>query len=654
MSRLSALLRALADAACLLGVVVAALATAVDVPRLLRFGWRAVIGTTFASLGLAVLCALIAAPVLAAAIRLTQLARRRSRMFRAACIFTVAAAACTTAIYLTDALYRPNHSIYLKGAFAFGLAFALLEAIALHTTPRAVDILLLVGAACLVAVDLVTPRLLPREAHDLMRLLAVGTALAGLEPLWRRLRAVSGGRVALALALSTALSLLCVHEVDRWFTGWRSLAWQHAQWQPRLGGVLRAAIDFDGDGYSPIAWGGDCDDLDASRNPSARDHDGIDANCNGTVRPAAPTDDERGLAPPHGDANARDIELVVLVTIDCMRADSLQEEVTPHLWQLGQSGIRLDRLYSAGTRTAQSLPLLLRASDETRPVASEFGEHAISTTALFSYANGELEGANFPGFGVTRAPTAKESRFTAAQVTDQAIATIDSQTGRGFVWIHYYDAHYPQLTTHPLPAPPGRPAEMGRYLGAIADIDREIGRLRDHLTPRWAKTILIITADHGESFGEHDIPYHRLGAYEAVAHVPGVIAGGTIPAHAITQLTSHRDLPPTLLGAFGLVGKNSEEFGRSWLRLLAAPDKPLHRFVVVRSAAATSKSESHPMAALVENRLKLIDTFENDLVELYDLSADPDEKKDLRSILPAQTAQLLHDLALYRDIDGYP
>jgi arylsulfatase A-like enzyme len=195
---------------------------------------------------------------------------------------------------------------------------------------------------------------------------------------------------------------------------------------------------------------------------------------------------------------------------------------------------------------------------------------------------------------------------------------------------------------------------MGGYLAGVAAIDREIGRLEDELrrSGRWPRTLFIITADHGESFGEHGVPYHGLFTYEAVSHVPGLVAGGPVQPQRIDSVLSHRDLPATVLGAFGLVSSQPdvEEFGRSWLRLRRT--NALHCFAVVRSASGPGGS--HPMAALVDDDFKLLVTFENGLIELYRPRQDPEEKSDLRARLPADTRRLQTELALFRDIDGYP
>src|SRR5581483_310386 len=123
----------------------------------------------------------------------------------------------------------------------------------------------------------------------------------------------------------------------------------------------------------------------------------------------------------------------------------------------------------------------------------------------------------------------------------------------------------------------------------------------------------------------------------------------------VTELTSHRDLPATLIGAFGGDAEVEERYGRSWWRLRAAPTAPLHRFVVSRSARASRGPEwSMPMHALIEPRYKLVQVYDNDLIELYEPPADPDERYDLAWNHGADVARLRAELAMYRDLDGWP
>ena len=233
------------------------------------------------------------------------------------------------------------------------------------------------------------------------------------------------------------------------------------------------------------------------------------------------------------------------------------------------------------------------------------------------------------------------------------------------MWLHYFDAHYPTMAPAdlaPLPAPPGRPAEFGEYLTAAASIDRELGRLFDWTTTtgRWPHTVIILfTGDHGESFGEHGVGYHGVGAYQAVVHVPGVLAGAGVTPGRLrrsgqpSRSAGHdsRRLRP------GRRRPNVERFGRSWLRLRDAPSAPLHRFVVVRSTRAgdadeSSLSPSMPLAAIAGERWALLSTSEIGLEELYAPADDPAERIDQLVIIAAWPPSSAGGaLALFSDID---
>jgi hypothetical protein len=621
MSRLSATLHPVAASAVTLAAALAGLAVASDFPRLMAHGWRAAVAAAAVDVALAMLTALPAAPLLAAAIW----GLRRARWPSLMALFILGAAA---ALFLTDAFYRPHTAPYVMVALAFGAVLAAMTAAVTLAPARIAHLVLLLGGGGALALERMLP--LDREQQDLLALLTAAAVLGALRPLHRRVMKTRPALLGAALALGLGASLLTVRHVDGWVPGWRALSWQYGRWEPRLSRALRALIDFDDDGYSPIAWGGDCDDFDASRNPAAHDHDGIDANCNGTVKPLHPSDEDRGLLPAAGDPDAASVDLVVLVTIDCLRYDALG--VMPRFRQLAQSGIALERLYAAGTDTGKSLPLLLRGSDGAPPIGERLQRHGIPSVAWFATHNPRLQPAVLPGFTEAHAPTDKELRWWAPELTDRALAALPP---RGLVWLHYYDAH--------LPYAPGVGSEKERYLAALQSIDQQLGRLQEHLP--WERTILIVTSDHGESFGDHGIPYHGLGAWEAVAHVPGLVAGGAIPPRHSGAVLSHRDIPATVMGAFGL--PTVEEFGRSWLRLRQSA--ALHRFVVVRSASGPGGS--YPMAALIDDRFKLIVTFENDLVELY---RPPDETHDLFTELPQDAVRMKKQLALYRDIDGFP
>ncbi len=152
-----------------------------------------------------------------------------------------------------------------------------------------------------------------------------------------------------------------------------------------------------------------------------------------------------------------------------------------------------------------------------------------------------------------------------------------------FGFLNYFDAHAPYLPPAPFDTmymgksdPPvdrywqnlerayGRPsvpaAELGEevdaYDGAITYLDGQVDSLLKSLAARGAldHTIVVVTGDHGELFGEHDLIGHGNNLYLPVLHVPLlIVATGHAPPNArIPSLTSLRDLPVTLLELAGV------------------------------------------------------------------------------------------------------
>jgi arylsulfatase A-like enzyme len=254
-----------------------------------------------------------------------------------------------------------------------------------------------------------------------------------------------------------------------------------------------------------------------------------------------------------------------------------------------------------------------------------------------------------------------EGEADATAITNRAIDDLREHDHQlHYLWLHYFDTHWPyrpRPAAERVAAPPGRPREMGEFLTEARHVDAEIGRLLDRLDAegRLDRSVIIVTADHGEGFGRHGIRYHGVSAFDMLVHVPGFILAPGLTPGRYDGLVSHRDIPATLLGAFGQVRHEPtvERFGRSWLRLRAAPHAALHHFVVTRSSRAVEVSGFvTPMAAIVMGRYKLVETFEDGLVQLYDLHDDPDEEHDLGAEM--ELPRLKRSLEVFRDLDGYP
>ena len=100
--------------------------------------------------------------------------------------------------------------------------------------------------------------------------------------------------------------------------------------------------------------------------------------------------------------------------------------------------------------------------------------------------------------------------------------------------------------------------------------DQHVGKLLDFIASKpWAsRTVIIVTSDHGEEFGEHQMTRHGFEVWETLVHVPlMVVAPGAQPRARSTSLRSGIDLAPTILDLFGVAGDPSFE-GKSLVQEL--------------------------------------------------------------------------------------
>lgn len=141
----------------------------------------------------------------------------------------------------------------------------------------------------------------------------------------------------------------------------------------------------------------------------------------------------------------------------------------------------------------------------------------------------------------------------AEAVTERAIAWLDSSTRPFFLFVHYFDPH----AIYAPPEPFATRFQERPYDGEIAYVDASIGKLLDALRQRALseKTIVILTADHGESLGEHNEKTHGYTLYDATLAVPLILAGPGVPRGAVVdRVVSLVDVAPTILSAAGLHG----------------------------------------------------------------------------------------------------
>jgi arylsulfatase A-like enzyme/Flp pilus assembly protein TadD len=201
-----------------------------------------------------------------------------------------------------------------------------------------------------------------------------------------------------------------------------------------------------------------------------------------------------------------------------------------------------------------------------------------------------------------------------------------------FAWVHLFDPHAPY------DAPVEYRAGRSPYDAEVAYADAMLGRLLDRLRAAHAldRALIVVTADHGESLGEHGETTHGLFAYDATLAVPLIVGGTSVPAGRVEAPVGHDDIMPTILD-LAAVAPPAGMDGRS---LVQTP--PADRDIVFEALDANLTRGWAPLTGVVSGGWKYIDL---PIRELYDLRADPREVTNLAERDAAQRDSLAQALA---------
>jgi arylsulfatase A-like enzyme len=168
-----------------------------------------------------------------------------------------------------------------------------------------------------------------------------------------------------------------------------------------------------------------------------------------------------------------------------------------------------------------------------------------------------------------------------------------------------------------------------RYKEEVEFVDRGIGELLDEMERHRLldDTLVVLTADHGESLGEHDHIGHISQLYEPLVRVPLILSHPTkLPrGMRIEEPVAHIDILPTVLDALGLPESIPTE-GISLLPLIDGEPPVPARPVLMETHRTESPSD---LRAILTGGLKLIRNETQSTVEAYDLTADPAELTNL-------------------------
>lgn len=399
---------------------------------------------------------------------------------------------------------------------------------------------------------------------------------------------------------------------------------------------------------------------------------------------------------------------VILISADTLRGDMLgvngnDEVKTPNLDALAAEGVNFRHAYTNITTTTPSHATMLsslypsdhRAYDNQSKISAQvttlpevLAAHGWDTAGIVNmpWMNPDVTGVTQGIDELARGDHVRKAKVT----TDWVLDFLDRRKAKGgapfFLFVHYTDNHTPyhapgryERLYYPKDKDP-RAGKSGslqkvwplfpkdhrdnpyfkRWIGDVTDadfvvatykasatfLDHHIGRLVETLKKngQWEHTILVFTADHGESLGEHGIWFAHGGLYQATTHIPLIVRVPGGPAgRQLDTVVDLVDVVPTILGRLGIDPPEGARGEDLWTAVQSSSPP---------AGAALLEHTGRQLIGVVTPRWKYVRHLKTrtDIYpaypirrgrrELYDLQADPGETRNLAAQEPAKVKEL--------------
>jgi arylsulfatase A-like enzyme len=186
-----------------------------------------------------------------------------------------------------------------------------------------------------------------------------------------------------------------------------------------------------------------------------------------------------------------------------------------------------------------------------------------------------------------------------------------------------------------------------RYAAGVHALDRQLGAFLAALAKSGVldRTLVVITADHGEELADNGGWDHGFRLYEHQLHVPLLmrLPGGARGGSRVQEIVSLIDVMPSVLGQAAIAPPATAQ-GRDLSPLLAGADGGAGK----GESFAGGVKWSPEMHSLRAPGWKLIEDGGANAVEIFDLTADPTEQKNVAPARPEEQARLSGELAAHR------
>ena len=381
---------------------------------------------------------------------------------------------------------------------------------------------------------------------------------------------------------------------------------------------------------------------------------------------------------------------VLLLQLESVGANRLEQQldgrpVTPELDQLAREGLRLRRAWTTATHSNYAQMAVLSSLFPYRGLGLDQYErldyprflfhdlfHALGyDTATISSQDETWQGMrrfqdtgtptfyhHAPDYLGSHLDTGTESDVPDGATTDVVLSWLTAPRNRPWaLYVNFQATHFPYSIPAQATRPFGRaeptastfnyfdyPLEETeiahrRYCNALAYVDEQVGRIRHYLelTGELDDTLWIVTADHGENFGDHGLVTHGRTLFDIEARVPLFVRWpGHVEPRDELEPVSHLDIMPTVADLLGLPPHPSYQ-GRSFVRTRPVDGPAQGIFMTIQGLRLADGLVCWPYKLIMERS-----SGQN---ELYDLARDPQERENILGEQPAVAMRLAEVLS---------
>jgi len=335
---------------------------------------------------------------------------------------------------------------------------------------------------------------------------------------------------------------------------------------------------------------------------------------------------------------------LVLLTVDALRADHVSaygypRPTTPAIDALAARGTRFSHAYCPTPHTSYSVtslltgkymkPLLsLGVGEGSETMATHLRRYGYRTAAFYPPAVFFIDEARFTHFR----DTGLDFEYRKVEFADRAlrVAQVTKYVQNApkdkplFLWVHLFEPHEPYVVhdAHVFGGANARRTDVDAYDSEVAEADQTVGEIVRAVEASRPRATFVVSADHGEEFGEHGGRYHGTTVYEEQVRVPLVVVGAGVRVQTLEAPVETIDVLPTALSALG-IPRPARVRGRDLGPVLKDGE------LTPAQKAGFAFAETDDFTLVAEGAERLVCARKIAACSLYDLAHDPAQSHDI-------------------------